>query len=424
MPRIPHTATNRGKRVRVVLRDGTQIDDRFESRNDRWIVLQHRGRVNKADIRAFIVLKTASDGATTPPKETVVSVTRSMLTISRGNLVIEYVGQMHGQAAQTLSRFEQTGALHALMRLTHDMGPRTVQLLNSFVRKTRYALVSSILPLPNGRGVRLRIKPEGQLGFIAVILVKEGETANGLAKLLERKNETIFGPPPVAMLPNDPQVVRRAVEAVRTLDSNAYQPGPDDGLLEFADRVAEEIGPSEDPGYWFKALCAGEELGKLFRDGTRFMVIEPLEDEKSLAPAVSAIPMPVQSSSATAMMPTPVLLPLPPVDLGDVQGDQATELLAENADDLIEAIQAVRAARADRQTIVHRIAEVRHNLALAEAAYIRDLEAVDKRLAEARAKVNPDMLLLLADVGPKQMAQTAVAEAPKPPEGEANLPSS
>ncbi len=55
--RIPHTATHRGKRVKVVLRDGTEIIDRFIDRTDKWVVLKENGRVNKSDIRAFIVIK-------------------------------------------------------------------------------------------------------------------------------------------------------------------------------------------------------------------------------------------------------------------------------------------------------------------------------------------------------------------------------
>lgn len=53
----PHTATNRGKRVRVVLRDGTRLDDRFRDRTDRWVLLERAGRVLCRDIKAFIVLK-------------------------------------------------------------------------------------------------------------------------------------------------------------------------------------------------------------------------------------------------------------------------------------------------------------------------------------------------------------------------------
>lgn len=55
--KLPHTATYRGKRVRVVLKDGTKIDDRFEDRTDKWVVLREIGRVMKRDIKAFIILK-------------------------------------------------------------------------------------------------------------------------------------------------------------------------------------------------------------------------------------------------------------------------------------------------------------------------------------------------------------------------------
>lgn len=52
-----HSATCRGKRVRIVLRDGTKIDDRFVTRTDRWVVLERSGRVWKSDLKAFIILK-------------------------------------------------------------------------------------------------------------------------------------------------------------------------------------------------------------------------------------------------------------------------------------------------------------------------------------------------------------------------------
>lgn len=55
--RTPHTGTNRGKKVRVVLRDGTKIDDKFVDRTNKWVVLEKTGRVMKSDIRSFFVLK-------------------------------------------------------------------------------------------------------------------------------------------------------------------------------------------------------------------------------------------------------------------------------------------------------------------------------------------------------------------------------
>lgn len=55
--KTPHTACHRGKRVRVRLRDGTAIDDRFLDRTDRWVVLERAGRVPKGEIKAFIILK-------------------------------------------------------------------------------------------------------------------------------------------------------------------------------------------------------------------------------------------------------------------------------------------------------------------------------------------------------------------------------
>jgi len=58
--KVPHTACHRGKRVKVILRDGTEIIDYFEERTNKWIVLRKVGRIMKADLRAFIILKAES----------------------------------------------------------------------------------------------------------------------------------------------------------------------------------------------------------------------------------------------------------------------------------------------------------------------------------------------------------------------------
>jgi len=61
-PRIKparHTATFRGKRVVVVLNDGTILEDHFVDRakNNRWIELRKAGRIAKSDIKSFANLK-------------------------------------------------------------------------------------------------------------------------------------------------------------------------------------------------------------------------------------------------------------------------------------------------------------------------------------------------------------------------------
>lgn len=55
--RTPHTACRKGKKVKIILRDGAQIIDHFEERTDRWVVLRKEGRIMKADIRAFMIFK-------------------------------------------------------------------------------------------------------------------------------------------------------------------------------------------------------------------------------------------------------------------------------------------------------------------------------------------------------------------------------
>jgi hypothetical protein len=54
--RVPHTSTNRGKKVRIILRDDTVLEGKFMDRTSRWVELD-TGRVMKKDIRAFIILK-------------------------------------------------------------------------------------------------------------------------------------------------------------------------------------------------------------------------------------------------------------------------------------------------------------------------------------------------------------------------------
>ena len=50
---MPHTGSYRGKRVRVVLRDGTVIYDRFIERTDKYVFLEKSGRIPKAMFRAM-----------------------------------------------------------------------------------------------------------------------------------------------------------------------------------------------------------------------------------------------------------------------------------------------------------------------------------------------------------------------------------
>ncbi len=55
--RIPHTPTHRGKRVRVVLKNGQVLVDRFQGRTDRWVELQSNGRIEKRWIQSFTIVK-------------------------------------------------------------------------------------------------------------------------------------------------------------------------------------------------------------------------------------------------------------------------------------------------------------------------------------------------------------------------------
>lgn len=52
-----HTSTYKGKRVRVVLKDGTVIVDRFIDKKARYIILEEYGKVIKRDMRSFGIFK-------------------------------------------------------------------------------------------------------------------------------------------------------------------------------------------------------------------------------------------------------------------------------------------------------------------------------------------------------------------------------
>lgn len=52
----PHTSTTPGKRVRLVLRDGTVVESKFRERTGQFVVLE-AGRYRGRDIAQFIVPK-------------------------------------------------------------------------------------------------------------------------------------------------------------------------------------------------------------------------------------------------------------------------------------------------------------------------------------------------------------------------------
>lgn len=58
MAKKPHTSCYPGKRVRVKLYDGTVLHDRFREGHDRWIRLEHAGKIMVSDIDSFGLDKT------------------------------------------------------------------------------------------------------------------------------------------------------------------------------------------------------------------------------------------------------------------------------------------------------------------------------------------------------------------------------
>lgn len=55
--RTPHTATYRGKRVRVVLITGEVFIDQFWERNPKWVWFKNKGKVRRGSIKSFTIYK-------------------------------------------------------------------------------------------------------------------------------------------------------------------------------------------------------------------------------------------------------------------------------------------------------------------------------------------------------------------------------
>ena len=55
--RAPHTRVHKGKKVLVLLRDGTRLVDRFHAYTSTTIVLSAHGAVAKADLRSMSLVR-------------------------------------------------------------------------------------------------------------------------------------------------------------------------------------------------------------------------------------------------------------------------------------------------------------------------------------------------------------------------------
>jgi hypothetical protein len=55
--RTPHSSTYKGKRVYVVLRDGTEFVDKFIDKKGRFVYFEIHARVRKSELRVFTIYK-------------------------------------------------------------------------------------------------------------------------------------------------------------------------------------------------------------------------------------------------------------------------------------------------------------------------------------------------------------------------------
>lgn len=66
--KAPHTSTRRGKKVRLVMRNGDEHEGKFKERTGQFVALDI-GRFEGRDIKQFIVVKTALIDNSTPKTE-------------------------------------------------------------------------------------------------------------------------------------------------------------------------------------------------------------------------------------------------------------------------------------------------------------------------------------------------------------------
>ena len=52
---LKHSATFKGKRVLVILHDGTRIEDRFLDRGSTWVLLAAYGKIKKEHMRCMTI---------------------------------------------------------------------------------------------------------------------------------------------------------------------------------------------------------------------------------------------------------------------------------------------------------------------------------------------------------------------------------
>lgn len=56
--KTPHTAVYKGKRVKVILRDGEEFIDKFVDRKSRFVIFENHSKVLRGSIKSFAIIKT------------------------------------------------------------------------------------------------------------------------------------------------------------------------------------------------------------------------------------------------------------------------------------------------------------------------------------------------------------------------------
>lgn len=260
-----------------------------------------------------------------------------------------------GQNAKTDKRhreFDSGGSRAILTALLEKANlivtTRRVQVVGAFIRSTAMPEASGIIP--DRHGVRVRIRPSGsEQGFMCVILCEGKETPDQLTDTIKKAALESFGDASNEELPepNEAGVVDTAVEIVRSLGDVQSR-----SLGEFAALVAEESGPGADPAYWMKALAAAEEAGRLYRNGTKFMLADTRTE-----------PVPAQPEAVVVVSeptPPPLLEIRPPAPLDD----SAVQMLANNAGAMISSLSRLQKLNDERKNLLTKKSDIERQLEL------------------------------------------------------------
>jgi hypothetical protein len=65
-----HTSTYKGKKILIILKDGTKIIDRFKDKKSGTIITENHGKIKTSLVKAMTIYKGDSSNLTSPNRST------------------------------------------------------------------------------------------------------------------------------------------------------------------------------------------------------------------------------------------------------------------------------------------------------------------------------------------------------------------